>query len=103
MWSGWCRIGFRYEDDLARNRQQTEHELQRRRNSELVKLQEESAIAKERERLAIEQQVQAERRASEQHKVNRHFQISVSYCVLCRLNWKDRFKERRHWLRQKGG
>eukprot|EP00210_Caulerpa_lentillifera_P004067 g3880.t1 len=58
----------RYEDELARHRQQTEHELQRRRNSELVKLQEDSALAKERERLAIEQQIQAERRAAEQYK-----------------------------------
>lgn len=68
---GWLSIDvcIRYEDELARHRQQTEHELQRRRNSELVKLQEDSALAKERERLVIEQQIQAERRAAEQYKV----------------------------------
>lgn len=65
----------RYEDDLAKQRQQTEHELQRRRNAELVHLQEESAKAKERERLVIEQQIQAERRAAEQYKAELDKQV----------------------------
>lgn len=59
----------RYEDELARHRMKSEHELQRQRNGELVKMQEESARAQEQERLRIEQQIQAERRAAEQYKV----------------------------------
>ena len=54
----------RYEDELAKQRQHAEHELQMRRNTELVHLQEESAKSNERERLIIEQQIQAERRAA---------------------------------------
>eukprot|EP00775_Hariotina_reticulata_P009234 gene9234-9399_t len=56
-----------YNDDLARKRQQSEHELQRQRNQELVGLQEQAAARKEAERLRIEQQIQAERRAADQH------------------------------------
>ncbi|CAD7704763.1 unnamed protein product [Ostreobium quekettii] len=58
----------RYEDDLARQRMKSEHELQRKRNAELVRLQEESVQAQEQERLRVEQQIQAERRAAEQYK-----------------------------------
>ena len=65
----------RYEDELAKQRQHTEHELQRRRNAELVHLQEESAKSKERERLVIEQQIQAERRAADQHKADLEKQV----------------------------
>lgn len=56
-----------YNDELARKRQQSEHELQRQRNGELVSLQEQAAARKEAERLRIEQQIQAERRAADQH------------------------------------
>lgn len=56
-----------YNDELARKRQQAEHELQRQRNGELVALQEQAAARKEAERLRIEQQIQAERRAADQH------------------------------------
>ena len=65
----------RYEDELAKQRQQTEHEMQRRRNAELVHLQEESAKSKERERLIIEQQIQAERRAADQYKADLEKQV----------------------------
>jgi 23S rRNA pseudoU1915 N3-methylase RlmH len=58
-----------YNDELARKRQQAEHELQRQRNGELVSLQEQAAARKEAERLRIEQQIQAERRAADQHAV----------------------------------
>lgn len=58
----------RYEDELARTRMKSEHELQRQRNGELVKMQEESTRSQEQERLRIEQQIQAERRAAEQYK-----------------------------------
>lgn len=59
-----------YNDELARKRQQSEHELQRQRNGELVALQEQAAARKEAERLRIEQQIQAERRAADQHAVS---------------------------------
>jgi membrane protein involved in colicin uptake len=58
-----------YNDELARKRQQAEHELQRQRNGELVALQEQAAARKEAERLRIEQQIQAERRSADQHAV----------------------------------
>jgi len=58
-----------YNDELARKRQQSEHELQRQRNQELVGMQEQAAARKEAERLRIEQQIQAERRAADQHAV----------------------------------
>jgi ATPase family AAA domain-containing protein 3A/B len=58
-----------YNDELSRKRQQSEHELQRQRNQELVGLQEQAAARKEAERLRIEQQIQAERRAADQHAV----------------------------------
>lgn len=63
-----------YNDELARKRQQAEHELQRQRNTELVGLQEQAAARKEAERLRIEQQIQAERRAADQHAVR-------SWCI----------------------
>ncbi|KAF6259265.1 hypothetical protein COO60DRAFT_1514012 [Scenedesmus sp. NREL 46B-D3] len=56
-----------YNDELARKRQQAEHELQRQRNGEMVSLQEQAAARKEAERLRIEQQIQAERRAADQY------------------------------------
>lgn len=58
-----------YNDELARKRQQSEHELQRQRNQELVSMQEQAAARKEAERLRIEQQIQAERRSADQHAV----------------------------------
>jgi hypothetical protein len=58
-----------YNDELARKRQQAEHELQRQRNGEMVSLQEQAAARKEAERLRIEQQIQAERRAADQYAV----------------------------------
>ena len=60
----------RYEDDLARQRMKSEHELQRQRNTELVRMQEDSSRTQEEERLRVEQQIQAERRAAELYKVS---------------------------------
>ncbi|GFH19461.1 AAA domain-containing protein [Haematococcus lacustris] len=40
-----------YEDELTRKRMMAEHELQRQRNAELVKLQEEASARQEAERL----------------------------------------------------
>lgn len=57
-----------YEDELARKRLESEHELNRQRNAELVKMQEESSRAKEEQRRVIEEQIQAERRATEKYK-----------------------------------
>ncbi|XP_060675618.1 uncharacterized protein LOC107414892 [Ziziphus jujuba] len=67
----------RYEDELARKRMQAcslelfgfaENELQRARNQELVKLQEESSIRQEEARRATEEQIQAQRRQTEREK-----------------------------------
>lgn len=71
-----------YNDELARKRQQSEHELQRQRNGELVALQEQAAARKEAERLRIEQQIQAERRAADQHAVS-EAQTEGPMCVCC--------------------
>ena len=58
-----------YEDELARKRMMAEHELQRQRNAESVKLQEDAHARQEGERRRIEQQIPAERRAAEQYAV----------------------------------
>ncbi|CAD5169759.1 unnamed protein product [Musa acuminata subsp. malaccensis] len=58
----------RYEDELARKRMQAEHESQRGRNQELVKMQEESSIRQEQIRRATEEQIQAQRRQTEKEK-----------------------------------
>uniref|UniRef100_A0A0D9YWV1 AAA+ ATPase domain-containing protein n=1 Tax=Oryza glumipatula TaxID=40148 RepID=A0A0D9YWV1_9ORYZ len=58
----------RYEDELARKRMQADHEAQRVRNQELVKMQEESAIRQEQMRRAIEEQIQEERRKTDRAK-----------------------------------
>ncbi|KAG8071978.1 hypothetical protein GUJ93_ZPchr0006g41143 [Zizania palustris] len=58
----------RYEDELARKRMQAEHEAQRVRNQELVKMQEESAIKQEQIRRAIEEEIQEQRRKTDREK-----------------------------------
>ncbi|KAL4525800.1 hypothetical protein Ndes2437A_g04233 [Nannochloris sp. 'desiccata'] len=52
-----------YNDELARKRAEAEHEKQRVRNVELVRLQEESSRRQEEQRAAIAAQVEAERQA----------------------------------------
>lgn len=47
---------------------QTEHEVQRRQNAELVKMQEESSIRKEQARRAAEEQIQAQVRQTEKER-----------------------------------
>ncbi|CAN8257699.1 unnamed protein product [Cochlearia groenlandica] len=59
---------LRYEDELARKRQQTDHESQRQHNVELVRMQEESSIRKERARIATEEQIQAQQRQTEKER-----------------------------------
>lgn len=58
----------RYENDLARKRMQTDHEVQRKNNVELVRMQEESSIRKEQAKRATEEQVQAQRRQTEKER-----------------------------------
>ncbi|XP_002982368.2 ATPase family AAA domain-containing protein 3-B [Selaginella moellendorffii] len=58
----------RYEDELARKRMQAEHEAQRARNSEMVKMQEESAVRQEQARRLTEEHIQAQRRQTEKEK-----------------------------------
>ncbi|CAA7035775.1 unnamed protein product [Microthlaspi erraticum] len=59
---------LRYEDELARKRQQTDHEAQRNHNAELVRMQEESSIRKERARISTEEQIQAQQRQTEKER-----------------------------------
>ncbi|XP_072959622.1 uncharacterized protein [Typha angustifolia] len=58
----------RYEDELARKRMQAEHEVQRRQNAELVRMQEESSVRKEQARRATEEQIQAQQRQTEKER-----------------------------------
>ncbi|XVF59635.1 hypothetical protein PTKIN_Ptkin07bG0291800 [Pterospermum kingtungense] len=59
---------LRYEDELARKRMQTDNEAQRRHNTELVKMQEESSLRKEQARRATEEQIQAQQRQTEKER-----------------------------------
>ena len=59
-----------YNDELARKRAEAEHEKQRVRNVELVRLQEESSRRQEEQKAAISAQVEAERRATEKYKAD---------------------------------
>ncbi|KAF5736028.1 ATPase family AAA domain-containing protein 3-like [Tripterygium wilfordii] len=59
---------LRYEDELTRKRMQEDHESQRRHNTELVKMQEESSIRKEQARRATEEQIQAQHRQTEKER-----------------------------------
>ncbi|KAL9225064.1 hypothetical protein vseg_001031 [Gypsophila vaccaria] len=58
----------RYQDELDRKKMAADHEYQRTRNQELVKLQEDSAIRQESARRATEEQIQAQRRQTEREK-----------------------------------
>ncbi|KAL3813195.1 hypothetical protein ACJIZ3_014463 [Penstemon smallii] len=59
---------MRYEDELARKRMQTDHEAQKRHNTELVQLQEQSSIRKEQARRATEEQIQAQQRQTDKER-----------------------------------
>ncbi|CAI9780527.1 unnamed protein product [Fraxinus pennsylvanica] len=59
---------LRYEDDLARKRMLTDHKAQRRHDTELVKMQEESSIRKEQARRATEEQMQLQQRRTEKER-----------------------------------
>ena len=58
-----------YEDELARKRAGSEHELNRERNKELVLLQEQSVRNQEAEKRRVQEQIEAERRATEKYRV----------------------------------
>lgn len=59
---------MRHEDELARKRMQQDHETQRRNNTELVKMQEESSFRQEQTRRATEEQIQAQQRQTEKER-----------------------------------
>ncbi|QDZ21733.1 AAA domain-containing ATPase [Chloropicon primus] len=59
----------KFEDQLARRRQEESHEKERQRNAEMVALQEQSKKRIEAEKLAIEQRIQEERRATEAYRI----------------------------------
>ncbi|GAV60029.1 AAA domain-containing protein/DUF3523 domain-containing protein [Cephalotus follicularis] len=59
---------LRYEDELARKRMQTDHEIQRKNNVEFVNMQEQSSIRKEQARRATEEQVQAQQLQTEKER-----------------------------------
>lgn len=60
----------KYDDQLARARGADEHEKYRQRNAELVRMQEESSARQEQQRQVVAQQIEAERRATDQHKAS---------------------------------
>jgi len=66
--------GLRYEDELARKRIQTERDIQRRQDAELVKMQEASAIRKEEARRATEQKILQEMIQTEKEKAKQEQQ-----------------------------
>ncbi|EEH57423.1 uncharacterized protein MICPUCDRAFT_16944 [Micromonas pusilla CCMP1545] len=57
-----------YEDELARKRYQHEHESTRKRNAEMVKMQEEASHRQENVRRATEEQIQQSRRETDRQK-----------------------------------
>ena len=58
-----------YEDELARKRAADEHEKNRERNRELVLMQEQSVRNQEAEKRRVQEQIEAERRATEKYRV----------------------------------
>ena len=70
-----------YEDELARKRAADEHEKNRERNQELVGLQEQSVRKQEAEKRRIQEQIEAERRATEQYKVARSSMFNIQPAV----------------------
>ena len=58
-----------YEDELARKRNDAEHQKNRERNQELVIMQEESNRKQQSEKRRIQEQIEGERRATEKYKV----------------------------------
>ncbi|KAM0970425.1 hypothetical protein FF1_018508 [Malus domestica] len=59
---------LRMEDEHARNRMKMDHEKQRQNNAEMLRMQEESNIRKEKARLATEAQNQEQQRQTEREK-----------------------------------
>lgn len=59
---------MRQEDELARKRLQQDHETQRRNNTELVRMQEESSLRQEQAKRGTEEQIQAQQRQTEKER-----------------------------------
>ena len=90
-----AQVGARmkqYEDELARKRMMAEHELQRQRNSETVKLNEEAHARQESQRLTIERQIQAERRSAESYAADLKKQVEREKAI---AEAEGRIKENR--------
>ena len=60
----------RYEDELTRQRSAAEHEKAKQRNAEMVSLQSENLRRQNEEKLRLQAQIEAERRATEQYRVS---------------------------------
>ena len=88
----------RYEDQLARARAADEHEKYRQRNAELVQLQEESAARQEGQKRVIAQQIEAERRATDQHRVCILFRSGL-LTLIC--PFRHIYGKRWQWLNMK--
>ena len=58
-----------YEDELARKRAEAEHHKNRERNKELVLMQQQSVRNQEAEKRRVQEQIEAERRATEKYRV----------------------------------
>lgn len=59
---------LRYEDELTRQRMKLEHEAHKKHNAELVRMQEESSVRKEKARAATEAEIQARQRQTEKQR-----------------------------------
>ena len=71
-----------YEDELARKRGEAEHQKNRERNRELVLLQEQSVRNQEAEKRRVQEQIEGERRATEQYKVQKP-PVMLQHCCRC--------------------
>ncbi|CAG9462978.1 unnamed protein product [Pedinophyceae sp. YPF-701] len=82
----------RYEDELARNRAAAQHEKERERQVELVRLQEESERRREAEKLRIQQEIEAERRRTEEYRAEQKRKVQAQRAL---AEAEGRIKERR--------
>lgn len=71
----------RYNDELARKRVEFEHAKGRERNAEIVALQEESTRRQEAEKQRAAAEIEAERRATDEHRVWQAWLCSLSLCA----------------------
>ncbi|KAK9789371.1 hypothetical protein WJX73_007444 [Symbiochloris irregularis] len=71
----------RYNDDLARKRVEFEHAKGRERNAEVVALQEESTRRQEAEKQRAAAQIEAERRATDEHRAELQKQVEAHKAI----------------------